>query len=132
MTADRLFQRVDSFRQALSRLREALALPESDVVRDATIQRFEFTYELAWKSVKLFLETRQIFPQTPKDTLREALQWGIIQDGNGWSLLHEYRNQTSHTYDEQSAIDIFNHIRTEGIILLGQLEAHFIMHLKLS
>ena len=55
MDSERFSQCSADFSRALARLGEALSAPKSDLVRDAAIQRFEFTFELAWKTMKLWL-----------------------------------------------------------------------------
>lgn len=122
MNAERLFERIGDFKKALTRLREAVARPEDDLIRDAVIQRFEFTYEMAWKSMKQYLEFKQVDTRNPKDTLRESLQQGLIDDGNAWTRLHENRNLTSHTYDESLAKKVYDFICKEGVRLFGELE----------
>ena len=125
MSAERLFERVSDFRKALERLQEALLQPETSLIRDATIQRFEFTYELAWKALKLMLDHRGIDTRNARDALREGLEQGLIEDGNGWTAMHEMRNLTSHTYDEAIAKQVYHFIQTEGVALFKVLERQF-------
>jgi len=122
MDTERLVQRVIEFQSALKRLHEALIAPETDLVRDAVIQRFEFTYELAWKVMKLWLESKNIDVRNPKDSLREALTQGLIDDGNGWSDLHEQRNLTVHTYNEEMAINVYTKLIERGPVLFDALD----------
>ncbi|CAN7147358.1 HI0074 family nucleotidyltransferase substrate-binding subunit [Duganella sp. LjRoot269] len=89
--SNRLAERVHDFLTAVTRLEEALAQPENSFMRDATIQRFEFTYELAWKALKLWLETKDITVLNAKDTLQAALEQGQLADGNGWSQFESPR-----------------------------------------
>ena len=56
MSKERFFERQTAVYNAAARLNEVAALPESDIVRDAAIQRFEFTFELVWKTLQLYLE----------------------------------------------------------------------------
>lgn len=122
MNTSRLFERFADFSQAMKRLSEAAELPADDIVRDAVIQRFEFTYELAWKTLKLYLEGQDIEATSPKQVLREALSAGLIKDGNDWSLLHEQRNVTSHTYCETTAQAVYTFVVTRGLELFRDLE----------
>jgi nucleotidyltransferase substrate binding protein (TIGR01987 family) len=117
----RLQERSSDFLSAVSRLGEALAEPESSFLRDATIQRFEFTYELAWKAMKLWLEAKDIVVLNAKDTLQAAVQQGLLENGNAWSELHRMRNLTSHTYDEAQARTVYVFVRDEGIHLFTAL-----------
>ncbi|MBI5815459.1 MAG: nucleotidyltransferase substrate binding protein [Nitrospinae bacterium] len=123
MNKERFIERKADFIKALSRLKEALAEKETSIARDAAIQRFEFCYELAWNTMKLWLESKDIDVRNAKDTLREALKQGLIEDGSGWSLMHENRNLTSHTYDEQTAVKVHGFIKKEGVALFDVLEA---------
>ncbi len=117
-----LFDRISVYRAALDRLREALAQPETAFMRDAIIQRFEFTFELAWKVLRLALRFHQIEVQSPKEALREAFSFGLISSGDGWTRLQKERNLTSHTYDEQAAIELVAFLRAEGLSLFTALE----------
>jgi len=117
----RLTERVSDFLTAVNRLEEALMQPENSFMRDATIQRFEFTYELAWKALKLWLEHKDITVLNAKDVLQAALDQGVLVDGNGWTQLHRMRNLTSHTYDETQAVRVYQFIKTEGFQLFRAL-----------
>jgi nucleotidyltransferase substrate binding protein (TIGR01987 family) len=119
--SNRLAERVSDFLTAVTRLEEALAQPENSFMCDATIQRFEFTYELAWKALKLWLETKDITVLNAKDTLQAALEQGQLSDGNGWSQLHRMRNLTSHTYDEAQAVQVYRFIKNDGFQLFRAL-----------
>ena len=107
---ERFQQRRAEFDKALQRLTMALAQERNEYTQDAVIQRFEFTYELAWKALKNFLAMKDIDVRNAKDTLKAAYQQGLIQDADAWSLLHQQRNLTSHTYDSQLAVDMYNFV----------------------
>lgn len=117
----RLAERSKDFLSAYTRLQEALAQPENSFLRDATIQRFEFTYELAWKAIKLWLEAREISALNAKESLQGALEQGLLEDGDGWSQLHHMRNLTSHTYDEAQALLVYRFVKTDGVKIFSQL-----------
>ena len=120
---NRLAERSRDFLSALARLEEALAQPENSFLRDASIQRFEFTYELAWKAIKLWLETKDVFALNAKETLRAALAQGLLLDDNGWSQLHRMRHLASQTYDEGQALLVYRFVKADGVRLLSDLAA---------
>jgi nucleotidyltransferase substrate binding protein (TIGR01987 family) len=122
MDRERYEQRKTEYGNALKRLKEALAQPENEYMRDAVIQRFEFTYEMAWKAMKQWLEGKDITTLNAKDTLTEALAQNLISDGNGWSALHRNRNLTSHTYQEDTAKEVYAFVKNEGVRLFEALE----------
>lgn len=124
MEAERFSQRLEDYSRALARLAEALAVPKNDLVRDAVIQRFEFTFELAWKAMKLWLAQQGLQARTPAQVLTEALQAGLILDGNAWSRMQENRNSTSHTYDLALAERVDFFLRAEGLNLFRELEVN--------
>lgn len=111
-----------AFNLILQKLDEALREPASEYIRDAAIQRFEFTYELAWKTLKAYLLTQDIVVLSPKETLQVAYQQGLLQDANAWSELHMKRNLTSHTYDEALAEQIYHYLKAEGLSLFITLK----------
>lgn len=89
-------------------LREVLAMPYSDVVRDAAIQRFEFCIELAWKMLKKKMGSSSV---APKAIVREGAQQGLIADPSEWIRYIDARNLTSHTYNEETARNVFETVQ---------------------
>jgi nucleotidyltransferase substrate binding protein (TIGR01987 family) len=84
----------------------------STLMRDGVIQRFEYTYESAWKLIKRYLEEEM--GETDADTyskrelFRHAAEAKLIQDPEQWFLYHQNRNITSHTYNEIEAEKVFD------------------------
>jgi nucleotidyltransferase substrate binding protein (TIGR01987 family) len=99
--------RVVLFEQALRRLEEALARPEDPIVRDACIQRFEFTFEMAWKAVQSYARAEGVECVSPRDCFRAAFRLGLVESDPRWMAMVEDRNRTSHTYDEEIAQTIY-------------------------
>lgn len=93
-------QRFDNFSNALKHLEEAIRTNNpSDLEKEGTIQRFEFTHELAWKVMKEFLEYEGIVGITgSRSATREAFNKGLITKGQIWMDMIESRNKTVHTY----------------------------------
>jgi len=111
----KLKEKVINFHNALQRLKEAaLELKKSDasdVVRDGVIQRFEFTYELAWKTTKAYLEDLGIADKnSPKVVIKEAFTQKLISNEENWLLMLNDRNMTSHVYKEEIAQEIAERI----------------------
>lgn len=95
---------------ALARFDSALSQPPNEFVRDSAIQRFEFTFELFWKSLKAYCDASGTRVFSPRDSLRTAFQLGLIADEPEWLRMLEDRNLTSHTYNEATAQAIFSHL----------------------
>ena len=95
---------IEEYSKALRSLDEALSLPKNDIVRDATIQRFEFCIELAWKTAKKVMGTQS---SAPKQVIREMAQNSLIDNVDLWFDFLEDRNLSSHTYDEVLAEKVF-------------------------
>ena len=99
------------FEEALARFREVLQMPKTDVIRDSAIQRFEFTLDLAWKTVKAFLEEKKgIRSSSPKDCFREAYHQGLIEYSDAWIKFVDMRNETVHTYKQEIAEQIYSQL----------------------
>lgn len=121
MHTERFIQRQTDFVKAVTRLEEACAQEENSFIRDSVIQRFEFSWEMAWKMLKLRLSDLGIEALTPRDVFRQSVQAGLIQDGNAWTEAQLQRNQTSHTYDEPLSLTVYAFIKTQGVHLLRAL-----------
>lgn len=74
--------------------------------RDSAVKRFEFTVELAWKSIQMFLREQKIICRSPKESFKEAFKFGLIKDDPRWIEMIEDRNLTVHTYDENFAKEV--------------------------
>ncbi len=100
----------ENFCKATARLTEALAdmarFPTSTVIRDGVIQRFEFTFELAWKSLREYMAdngadmSNVVFS---KQTFKAAYATHLIDDEQLWLDMLDARNITSHVYDDAQA-----------------------------
>ena len=100
--------KLDELKKALYRLKEALAVPKSDIVRDSVIQRFEFTVELSWKVLQRYLKSSGLVePLTPKNVFPEAAKLGIVKDPEAWIKFVDARNLSSHTYKESLAEQVY-------------------------
>jgi nucleotidyltransferase substrate binding protein (TIGR01987 family) len=92
-------------------LREAVGLAEDELDRDGVIQRFEFTFELLWKTLKAILNYQGIECYSPRDCIKKAFRHGIIDDDEIFLDMLEDRNLSSHVYDEETAKEIFERIK---------------------
>jgi nucleotidyltransferase substrate binding protein (TIGR01987 family) len=110
------------FERALARLQDVLRENETDIVRDALIQRFESTFEMAWRTLHRWLDARGVrVPQQAFAVLPMAFQSGLIDDPALWDQLREYRNLTSHTYEEAMAIRVAAFVRAQAAPALARL-----------
>ncbi|BCJ87161.1 HI0074 family nucleotidyltransferase substrate-binding subunit [Effusibacillus dendaii] len=105
-------QSLHNLGNALQRLREALEVPEDSILAvDGTIQRFEFAIELYWKTLKRLLAQEGVHTNTPRETLQHAFQVHWLEDETAWLQMLRDRNETSHVYDEATAVRIYRHIK---------------------
>ncbi|MDP4008748.1 MAG: nucleotidyltransferase substrate binding protein [Candidatus Peregrinibacteria bacterium] len=114
---------ITSFKKALNGLEEALGMKPTDIIRDASIQRFEFSVELAWKSTQKFLRTQNVECNSPKSCMKEAFKFGLIQDDPLWVQMMDDKNLTVHTYDEATAEKIYKRLPSYIPLLKKLLEA---------
>ena len=112
---ERFEQQRNYYERALARLGEVLLVDETEIVRDAIIQRFEFTFEMAWKTLFRFLTGQgERVAEKAWAVLPEAFQSQLIEDAETWDRMRELRNQTSHEYDQQKAIDVVAFVRQQA------------------
>lgn len=110
---EKITLKFEKFQKALSTLESIYLKPvlEDRSTIDATIQRFEFTFELFWKFLKDFFEERDLKLNYPKEIIKEAYQVGLIHNETLWLQMLVDRNMTPHTYDEELANEIFIRIK---------------------
>lgn len=109
--------------KATNRLEEALKEGETDLNIDGVLHRFEFTFELAWKTMKDYLEYQGIVGKigSPREVIKEAFSAGLIEDGEVWIKMMLSRNNLSHLYDEETSREIYDNIKEEYIIEIKKL-----------
>ncbi len=111
----RFEQILSDFDKALSRLNEAVPTAKSELEMDGVIQRFEFAFELSWKTMKRFLEMQGLICNSPRGCLKEAFQAELIQNEAVWLQMLADRNASTHLYDQTVSREIFNRIKTQFI-----------------
>lgn len=111
----RWIQRFNHFSKAFAQLQEAVELSKqrklTKLEEQGLIQTFEYTHEMAWNTLKDFLEergTKKLYGS--KDATREAFKTGLIENGEIWMNMIESRNLTSHTYNEETATEVISAI----------------------
>ena len=118
---------IEPFEKALQSLTEALNENWSILVQDASIQRFEYTFELAWKLLKRYFKINNNLDLfNVKDILREAGKQGLLNHVEKWFEYLEARNLTSHTYDKNIAEKVFEKAKEfakDAQFLLHQMKA---------
>lgn len=109
----KLLYAVGLFENAVTRLEEALDLTpegENSVIIDGTIQRFEFCFEMSWKTARRFLDFNGIEAKSPKECFKASFKLGWITDDEIWPKMIDDRNRTSHTYDRRIASSVYRNI----------------------
>ncbi len=113
MSKERFTERQNDVLESAGRLAEVVALPENEIVRDAAIHRFEFTFEAVWKTLKLYLEHQGHECAGPRAALKKAFVENLIPDaatGELWLRMLEERNLATHTYNSGLAENIYQNI----------------------
>ena len=107
-------------------LDEALARPVDPLIRDAAINRFEFTFEMAWKAIQAQARREALDCLSPRDCFRTAFRLGLVENDERWMGMVEDRNRTSHTYNEKTAQEVYRSLSAYASLfrdLLARLRA---------
>ena len=97
-------QRFENFDKSYKLLEKYSNKPiTTELERAGIIQFFEMTFELAWKVLKDYLESEGYIVKSPRETVKQAFQIGLIDNGHVWIDALSNRNLTTHTYDEELA-----------------------------
>jgi len=126
-------QRLHNYNRALIQFNEAIELlhsrPLSNLEKQGLVQAFEFTHELAWKTLQDYFQYQGTFNlYGSRDVFRKALEVGLISDGEKWFESIQSRNLTSHVYDEQVVHDLIDEISRVYAKQLNELN-HTLNHL---
>lgn len=125
LSLHRAEQKLALYGNALKTLREAVYYDGNHAfLEDATIQRFEYTYELSWNAIKGALEINGTHLNQPKPLFREAFLNGWITKPDVWEDMIHDRNRTVHIYRQAYAKSIYKRICTEYLVLFEELYAH--------
>lgn len=120
-------QRFSNYRKALGKLAEVAGMQVekmSDLEKEGVIQRFEYTHQPAWNTLKDFLSYQGVSTTMlgSRDTTREAFAAGMIKEGEKWMEMIKTRNLTSHTYNEETANEIFSKVISDFLPCFLNLE----------
>lgn len=124
MADQTLVLKLKEFKRALLSLEEALRLRKSKLSRDSAIKRFEFSYELAWKTSKEFLRQEHgLETASPKSCFRELRRQGLLNEKETETALVMIidRNLAVHTYNERFADELYDAIKSKYFIWLNNL-----------
>ena len=128
----RWVQRFDNFKRAFARLADAAAQAKerklSELEEQGLIQAFEYTHELAWNTLKDFLEARGTVVKLygSRDATREAFAADLIENGEAWMKMIEHRNESSHTYNQKIADAIAEAILTRYVAEFEGFQRRFL------
>ena len=113
MNRRRVQEKLANYNKALQRLDEALAVENpNSFIYDSVIKRFEFTYELAWRLMKSYIEYQGgADVRFARDVFREAYAKGLIKEGEVWLQMLQDRNISSHTYNEDESKQIYERVK---------------------
>jgi nucleotidyltransferase substrate binding protein (TIGR01987 family) len=121
---ERYALQLEYFEKAVARLKEALAEDETSFVRDSIVKRFEVAFEMAWKTMFRYLSDKgERIAAKAWDVIPVAFEALLIPDAALWDKMREYRNDTSHEYNEAKAIEIAAFVRTHALVALEALLA---------
>lgn len=105
-------QRFENFERAFQLLERTVAIVNpTEAERGGLIQFFETAFELAWKTLKDYLESEGVDTKTPRETIKQAFQAGLLADGHVWIKMLDDRNVMSHTYDDEESQKVERLIR---------------------
>ncbi len=103
-------KKLESLKKATEKLKTALKEATTELNRDGTIQRFEFTFELAWKVMQEYALYKGIKTASPRDAIRIAADLGVIASPTDWFQFLTDRNTAAHIYDENEAMGLFKRL----------------------
>lgn len=119
-------------KKAVRNLKEAVKVAKTQLEIDGVIQRFEFTFELAWKTIRLFLDEEGIECKSPKMAIKEAYAYGFIKNERVWLKILRDRNLTTHIYHKEMSRRIFGSIKERYLAEFEQLAEIMQKSLKLN
>lgn len=128
----RLKERFEDYTKALDKLKAAILEQPTEIIIDGTLQRYEFTFELAWKTMKDYLEYNGIIDDVaaPRAIIKSAYSSKIIKNGDIWIQMMLDRNSLSHLYDEEKSREIYQNIKKKYLKQFEDLKQFLINNIK--
>lgn len=115
-------QRFHNFQNAHKHLQQASRRESEDwLIAAGIVQTFEFTFELAWKTLKDYMEELGDEAKFPREVIKNAFEKGLIVDGHKWIEMLNKRNELSHTYNEEQAKAAVSKIVDEYLPAISQV-----------
>jgi nucleotidyltransferase substrate binding protein (TIGR01987 family) len=123
MTKEEINYSLNKLNNAFTRLSESIKVTVDDLDKDGVIQRFEFTVELFWKTLKIILESEGVECRTPKECLQSAFKAGFIEAKDEEIFLDMLvdRNKTSHLYNQDESEIIFERIKNDYVLSMEKV-----------
>ncbi len=108
----RFKQRFTNLEKAFLQLKNAVIVANDldDLSKEGMIQRFEYTFELSWKTLKDYLEAQGEKVSSPRQTLKTAFKYELVDNGELWLQMLDKRNLMAHTYNEAYFQEVFYNI----------------------
>ncbi|WP_418697888.1 nucleotidyltransferase substrate binding protein [Bacteroides sp.] len=122
-------QRFQNYEKAFKRLTRAIevvkATPDDDLLQSGLVQTYEYTFELAWKTLKDYLESEGFLLRSPRETIRQGFQSGYITNAEDWlQALTDY-DLTVHIYDDGIMARVLKDIFERYFFILQEFYTSF-------
>lgn len=122
-------QRFQNYEKAFGRLARAIevvrATPDDDLLQSGLVQTYEYTFELAWKTLKDYLEMEGFLLRSPRETIRQGFQSGYIENAEDWLQALADRNLTVYIYDDEVIARVLKDIFERYFFILQEFYKAF-------
>ncbi|GAB4031126.1 MAG: HI0074 family nucleotidyltransferase substrate-binding subunit [Elusimicrobiota bacterium] len=116
---------IEKLKKAFKKLEESVKITKDELHKDGVIQRFEFTAELLWKTLKMILEYNSVDASGgPKMVIKQAFKFGYVPDDEIILDIMEDRTLSSHIYDEKTSNEIFERIAEVYLKKISEMINH--------
>lgn len=122
-------QRFQNYEKAFGRLVRAIevvkATPDDDLLQSGLVQTYEYTFELAWKMLKDYLESEGFLLRSPRETIRQGFQSGFIANAEDWLQALADRNLIDHIYDDEVMARVLKDVFERYFFILQEFNTSF-------
>lgn len=122
-------QRFQNYEKAFGRLVRAIevvkATPDDDLLQSGLVQTYEYTFELAWKTLKDYLESEGFLLRSPRETIRQGFQSGFIVNAEDWLQALADRNLIDHIYDDEVMARVLKDVFERYFFILQEFNTSF-------